>query len=309
MSAAPLLKGSDPRSTVTVRRQPASPATSPATRGRELLETHLELIQRKLLHLSRRSGLPDIEAEEFRSWALFKLVDDDYRILGSWEGRSSFPTFLRVVLVNLLRDYRIHIWGRWRPSAASRRRGPESVLLERLLIRDGLSGDEAVERLRTEHGISPAPDDVARLAAAVPWRQQRRRVGDEELLEIAVDGQVEARIEEKERASTANRLRELLVPLLESLPAEDRLLLRLSFFEGLSMATIAPILGRPQKELYKVRERCLRTIRRSLSEAGLSSDQIRGLIGRLQGSLGLEEHLGDKEKGPRVRLMERPATR
>ncbi|HYU34043.1 MAG TPA: sigma-70 family RNA polymerase sigma factor [Thermoanaerobaculia bacterium] len=278
MSAAPLLK--------------ASPTALPASLvGRELLEAHFDLIQRKLQHLSRRSGLPDSEAEEYRSWALFKLVENDYRILGSWEGRSSFPTFLKVVLVNLLRDYRIHIWGKWRPSAASRRRGLEGVLLDRLMVRDGLSGDEAAERLRTEHGISPAPDELVRLTAVLPRRQERQSVSEEELLQIPVDGQVEIRIEEKERACAAKRLRELLVPLLRALPAEDRILLRLCFFEGLSMAAIAPILGRPQRELYKVRERCLRKIRRSLVEAGLSSDQIRGLLGRLQGDLGLERSL------------------
>jgi RNA polymerase sigma factor (sigma-70 family) len=284
MPAAPLLTGSD--------LQPVSPAADPATRGRSLLETHLDLIQRKLHHLSRRSGLPDIEAEELRSWALFKLIDDDYRILGSWEGRSSFPTFLRVVLVNLLRDYRTHVWGKWRPCAASRRRGPESVLLERLLVRDGLSSDEAVERLRTEHGVTLAPEEVARLAA-LPRRPERRRVSDEELLHIPVDGQVEIRIEERERAGTADRLCELLGPLLRSLPAEDRLLLRLYFFEGLSMAAISPILSRTQRELFSARDRCLRKIRQSLDEAGLRSEQIRELIGRLQGILGLEAQLGD----------------
>jgi RNA polymerase sigma factor (sigma-70 family) len=294
MPAAPLLTDSDLRSDVTDPRQPDSPAGDPATRGRRLLETHLDLIQRKLQHLSRFSGLPDIEAEEFRSWALFKLVDADYRILGSWEGRSTFPTFLTVVLVNLLRDYRIHIWGKWRPSAEARRRGPESVLLERLLVRDGLTADVAVERLRTEHGLSPAPEDVERLAATLPWRQQRRRAGEEVLLHIPIHGEVEARIEERELACAADRLRELLAPLLESRPAEERLLLRLSFFEGLSMASIAPILGRPQKELYKVRERCLRQIQRSLSEASMSPEQVRELIGRLQGSLGLERSLSGR---------------
>ena len=106
---------------MTDGHQPVSPAADPA-RGRQLLETHLDLIQRKLHHLSRRSGLPDLEAEEFRSWALLKLIEDDYQILGQWEGRSSLPTFLAVVLVNLVRDYRIQIWGKWRPSAEVDRR-------------------------------------------------------------------------------------------------------------------------------------------------------------------------------------------
>jgi RNA polymerase sigma factor (sigma-70 family) len=260
----------------------------PATRGRALLEDHLGLIQHQLLRLSWRSGLPSHEAEEFRSWALFKLVEDEYRILGRWEGRSSFPTFLNVVLVNLMRDYRIHVWGKWRPCAASRRWGQAGMLLERLLVRDGLASGDALERLRTEHGISFSPEDVTRLVAALPQRTERRQVSEEELLRMPVDGYVESRVEEREQARTVDRLRELLVPLLQSLSAQDRLLLRLHFFEGLSMAAISKLLGRSQRELYSARDRCLKKIRRSLDEAGLGSNQIGGLIGHLQGNLGLE---------------------
>jgi RNA polymerase sigma factor (sigma-70 family) len=263
----------------------------PAARGRALLETHLARIQRQLQGLSWRSGLPDHEAEEFRSWALFKLVEDDYRVLGRWEGRSSFSTFLTVVLVNLMRDYRTHVWGRWRPCAASRRWGPAGTLLEQLLVRDGLAADEALERLRTEHGISVTPEELARLVAAFPRRAERRWVSEEELLRIPVDGGVESRIEEKELTRTTDRLRELLVPLLKSLPAEDRLILRLHFFEDLSIAAISRLLGRPQQQLYPVRDRCLKKIRRSLDKAGMGSRQVSGLIGRLPGNLGLERPL------------------
>ena len=117
-------------------------------------------------------------------------------------------------------------------------------------------------------------------------------MGEEELLKIPVDGQVESRIEEKEQARTAARLRELLAPLLRSLAAEDRLLLKLCFFEGLSIAAISPLLGRPQRELYAAWERCLKKLRRALADAGLGSDQGCELIGRFQGSLGVEAQLG-----------------
>jgi RNA polymerase sigma factor (sigma-70 family) len=285
---ARLRKDPDSQTLPPARPRPASRAN----RGRALLETHLDLIQRSLRHVSWRSGLPGPEAEEFRAWALFKLVDDDYRILGSWKGRSSFPTFLSVVLVNLLRDYRVHLWGKWRPSAASRRGGPTGVLLERLLLRDGLSCAEASERLRVEHGIVLSQDEVAGLTAALPRRQGRRRASEEELLQIAVDGQVESRIVERDRERAARRLREILVPLLRSLPDDERLLLKLSFFGGQSMAAIAPVLGRPQRELYSVRDRCLAKIHRRLAEAGLDADQVGGLLGGLPADLGLEAHLG-----------------
>jgi hypothetical protein len=90
-----------------------------------------------------------------------------------------------VILVNLMRDYRIQIWGKWRPSAVARRRGRDAVLLERLWVRDSLSLDEAIERMRTEHRVTLSPAELEKIAAELPRRTERRRVGDEELLKVA----------------------------------------------------------------------------------------------------------------------------
>lgn len=261
------------------RPRPTRLADTPPSKGRTLLEQHFQLICQKLDRLSRFSGLPEHEAEELRSWALFKLVENDYRILASWEGRSSFSTFLSVVLVNLMRDYRIHIWGKWRPSAAACKRGPEGVLLERLCVRDGLPLDEAIERMRTEHGVSLSRAEIERMVASLRRSPERRRISEEELLRIPVDGQVESRIEDGERSRIEERLRELLTPLLRSLSAQDRLLLKLHYWDGLSMAAISPLLGRPQRELYSARDKCLKKLRRSLENAGLRPDQVRRLPG------------------------------
>jgi DNA-directed RNA polymerase specialized sigma24 family protein len=208
---------------------PVLPTADPLSRGRALLESHFDLICQKLHHLSRQSGLPEHEAEELRSWALFRLVEDDYRILASWRELSSFSTYLNVVLVNLMRDYRIHVWGKWRPSAAARRAGREGVLLERLLARDGLPLEEAIERMRTEHRVSLSQVELEDLAARLPRRTRHRQVGEEELLQRPVDGKVESRVEDRERARTAAQLRELLLPALRSLADEERLLLRLHY--------------------------------------------------------------------------------
>jgi RNA polymerase sigma factor (sigma-70 family) len=259
--------------------QPAPSSPDPVSRGRALLETQYHLIQKKLHHLSRRSGLPEHEAEEFRSWALFKLVEDDSRVLASWEGRSSFPTFLTVVLVNLLRDYRARIWGKWRPSTAARKQGREAILLERLCFRDGLPLDEAIERMQTEHEVSLSRAQLERMAASLTRKMKRWQVSEEELLRIPVDGQVESRIEEAERSFTEEELRVLLTPLLKALSTENRLLFKLHYWDGLSVAAISPLLGRPQRELYLARDKCLKKIRRSLAEAGLSPERVRALLG------------------------------
>lgn len=258
---------------------PQADTEARAIRGKALLESHFDVIQRKLRQLGGRSGLPDHEAEEFRSWALFKLVEDDYRVLGRWEGRCTFSTYLTVILVNLMRDYRIQVWGKWRPSAEARRGGSATVLLERLWVRDGLSLEEAIERMQTEHGVSLSTAELERRAAGLPRRAERRRVGEEELQRVAVDGQVESRMEDRERARTADRLREELPALLRALPAEERLLLRLHYRDGLSMAAISPLLGRQQRELYTLRDRSLRSLRRALQAAGLSPDRVGEVIG------------------------------
>ncbi len=256
----------------------ASPSAR-ASRGRELLKEHIVLVRKRLDQISRTSGLPHQEIEEFRAWSLFKLVENDYRILASWEGRSSFPTYLNVALGNLLKDYRTHIWGKWRPSAAAQHEGEAAILLERLWHCNRLPLDEAIDRMRSEHKVELSRDEIERLAARLPQKVERRWVGDDELPEIGVDGRVEERVEDGERARLAERLRAELIPLLRGLPPEERLLLRMSYRDGFTIAAIAPILGRPQKELYTIRDRCLRKLRKALEALGLSPEQVLGLIG------------------------------
>lgn len=96
---------------------------------------------------------------------------------------------------------------------------------------------------------------------------------------MPVDGQVESRIEEAERSITEEELRVLLTPLLKSLSTENRLLFKLHYWDGLSVAAISSILGRPQRELYSARNKCLKKIRRSLAKAGLSPERVRALLG------------------------------
>jgi RNA polymerase sigma factor (sigma-70 family) len=263
---------SDPESRPLPRSAPRR--ATPSSRGRALLEEHFSLVQKRLDHLSHASGLPEHEADEFRSWALFRLVENDYRILGSWEGRSSFSTYLTVALVNLMRDYRTHVWGKWRPSAAARRQGLEAVLLERLRFRDHLPWSEAIDRVQAERGSVLSREELERIADSLPGRSERRIVGEEELLRVAVDGKVEERVLRGEGAPLVARFRGKLLSLLRALPAEDRLLLKLHFRDGLTIAAIAPVLRLPQKKLYSQRDRCLKELRRAFLAEGLDFEEV-----------------------------------
>jgi RNA polymerase sigma factor for flagellar operon FliA len=242
------------------------------------LENQYDLIQKRLQLIGRRSGLPEHEVEELQSWALFKLVENDYRILGRWEGRSSFSTYLTVVLVNLMRDYRIRLWGKWRPSAAALRLGEEAVLLEQLLLRDDLPLEEAIHRLRAEKGVSTPASDLEALALQLPQRTGKCQVDVDELLQLPMDGQVEARLMDRERKRVSACLHQRLPAVLQELPDADRRLLQLHYRDNLNIATISRVLGVPQRELYSRRDRCLKKLRFSLEQAGLDKDDLGVLL-------------------------------
>ena len=67
---------------------------------------------------------------------------------------------------------------------------------------------------------------------------------------------------------------------LRRLRAQDRVLLRLHFGDGLSVAEAARGMGVPQKALYKRLTGVLKTIRRDLREAGLEKHDVARLLQR-----------------------------
>ena len=137
-----------PRLQATIK--PHGTDASEASSGQRLFLSYLPVIDSVTAKLSRRHHLRDIECQEFSSFVRLALLDRDAEVLRQYSGTGTAAAFLRVVIGRLLYDFRCELWGRWRPSAAARRHGPLGVLLERLLNRDGMSLDEAVETARTE---------------------------------------------------------------------------------------------------------------------------------------------------------------
>jgi DNA-directed RNA polymerase specialized sigma24 family protein len=76
---------------------------------------NLESIERIALFVARRAHASDDEIEEFVQIARVKLFEDDYAIIRKFEGRSSFSTYLTMVILRLFHQWRIEKWGRWRP--------------------------------------------------------------------------------------------------------------------------------------------------------------------------------------------------
>lgn len=254
----------------------------------DLFVENLDLLDRIIRATCYRNLWDPGDQEDFASWAKLRIIDNDYRILRQFEGKASLPTYLTTVVQNLFRDYRIHKWGKWRPSAAAQRLGPRAVRLETLVSRDGHTVNEAVEIL-ANRGHRLEPEEIDGILAAVPTRFRRREQGLEVLeVEGREDG-VHGRVEEAERLETRERVAAALERAMARLEGEDRLVLRLHFADGVTIARISRMLGLEQKPLYRRVHRCLRELRDGLESSGVELERVVELFGWHGLDLEIEE--------------------
>ena len=133
---------------------------SASVSGESLFLAQLPVIETVIAHVSRRHHLASTEAKEFGSEVMLHFLERDYEVLRRFQGRSSLGTYLTVVIHRLFLDYRIRLSGKWRPSAEAKRLGAVAIALERLIVRDGWSFEQAVEVLRTNHGVDESRDEL-----------------------------------------------------------------------------------------------------------------------------------------------------
>lgn len=264
----------------------AVPATAPipplhgeGTSGEERFVEALPLINSVIDLICRRKCLPDGDDDEFRSVSMMKLIENDYEVLRRFAGRSSLRTYLMIVLQRVLLDYRVREWGKWRPSVEAKRCGPLAVRLEQLTVRDGMTVDEAIVSLRTNHRVAESADTLRAIAARLPIRF-RTRMESTDVLANAIDRgpQPDAIVERAESRAGAASMRAALRSALSSLPASDRVILKLRYVDGLAIVEIARLLQTDARPLYRRVERILSSLRERLREHGVDRESARDLL-------------------------------
>jgi RNA polymerase sigma factor (sigma-70 family) len=250
-----------------------------AQTGEALFLSQLAVIERVISFVSSRSHLPGVEADDFASHVKLKLIEDDYRILRKFQGRSSLRTYLTVVIQRLFLDYRISAWGKWRPSAEAVRAGSIAILLERLIGRDGFSFEEACELLETNHQITAPRSELEAIAARLPPRVRRKFESDAALAQTASDQPpLDEVIAERERLAMASRVNAALKSAMSGLDPQDRLILSLRFEDGRSIVEVARMLRLDQKALYRRLDRVMAALRTALDAQGVDSVGALGMF-------------------------------
>jgi RNA polymerase sigma factor (sigma-70 family) len=244
----------------------------------EFYKQHLTIIGQIAQSVCRRHGVQDHDAEDFASDVRLKLCDDDYAVIRKFQGKSSFVTYLTVVINKCFLDHRRRIWGKWTPSSQAKRLGEVAVKLETLVYRDGHAFDSACQILEQKHGVAVGRRQLQAMLAQLPRRSPRRFEGDDGLSTIPSTDGADAEVLSSERNQQLAVAEEALRKALNALPDEDRTILRLLYYEGMSVADIARGLRMDQKRLYPRIKQLLASLGKTLRGQGVSADMLEDLV-------------------------------
>ena len=247
----------------------------------DLYSANAALISAVLNASCRVHRLEPDHADEFRSWATVRLLDHDQAILRKFAERSSWRTFLVAVVERLFLDWRNHEWGKWRPTSEARRHGVLAIELERLILRDHYTFDEAVRTL-IGLGLAASAVECECTWARLPRRPRRQRVDDESLTELPADGTTADPLEENERRARVSAVQQALERAIAALPTDDQAILRLRYWSGVTVSRIAVMTGEDQKQLYRRFERLWRELKQRLEHEGVSAADLAGSLDGLE---------------------------
>ena len=235
------------------------------------------VIEAVLAHICRARRLTIDPCQEFSSWVRLRLLENDSAILRKFSGRSSPRTFLMTVVQRLYLDWRDKEWGKWRPSTAARRAGTVAIELERLVLRDRVPFEEAVEHLRSR-GVAESREQCDAIWAELPRRPGRRPESEAELAHAPAPADLDPVAMDDQRVRAA-RAGAALTEAIAGLDATDHLIIRLRFQDGMTVSRIAQLIGQDQKALYRRIEQVLNRMRQALLARGVSAAEITDLLG------------------------------
>ncbi|HEX8213245.1 MAG TPA: sigma-70 family RNA polymerase sigma factor [Longimicrobium sp.] len=241
---------------------------------------HLPFIDRAAAIACVKKGIHGADAEDFAARVRMALIEDDYGIVRRFDGGSEFKTYLSTVIMRLLVNFQRELGGRWRGSVAAQRLGPPADELERLVHREGFTLLQAGEKLRTEGRTTLSDAELARLFGQLPVRAPLRPEVQEPAtgLEGKDDSRADDRVMDAEVDSRRAEIVGALDAAMRQLDPEERMIVKLRYADGNTLADVARTLRLDQKPLYRRAPRLLARLLELLESAGLRQDDVRGLL-------------------------------
>jgi len=243
-----------------------------------LYSEHADSIESVLAYIRRANRLSADAGDEFCASARLRLLEDDCAVLRKFRGQSSFKTYLVIVLQRQFLDWRAAEWGRWRPSTEARRLGPIAIELSKLVLRDGMEYEQAA-RLLIAKGLATSEAECDGVWTQLKKRRQRSFVDLDEVEELSTHSADP--VEHEQDRSRRNAVVLALRSARAGLPPADQLILKLRLESGFTVARIAKLQGADQKALYRRFEQIYRDLKKAMTAAGVSEEDVGVCFGQL----------------------------
>ena len=240
---------------------------------------NLQLIERIVRTVGRRHHLSIVEQEDFAGHVNVRMLENDCAVLRKFQGKSTIWTYLAAVIERQLLDFIYERWGRWRPSATADALGAVAVLMERLVTRDGHTLEEAMEIVRTNHGVGETYAELRAIWDQLPARGKPIAVSDDKADEVRSEERAEDLIDNAELQGNVERLERALGQALADLPAQDRVIIALRFDRGFSVAEIAKLRQNSVPTVHRRLDHSLKHLKKALLNAGFVPAEVARLIG------------------------------
>lgn len=227
-------------------------------------------------------------AEEAALAVIDGLATDGWRRLRAYAGQASFAAYIRAVSARLLEDFARRRFGRRRPPLWLQTFGGFWLRLFQALCLERLPTYEAVERVRPSWPEEPsqrleeaAHEILARIPDCGMAQGEETELSDEHGATAEAGGDVIERRQQEQLLRAVGTLLlgreevgEDLIPRYQAmrldLQAEEILLLRLRFQEGLSTTEAGARLGLNRFQAHGRMRRLLKRLREELARSGLA---------------------------------------
>ena len=188
-----------------------------------------------------------------------------------------------------------------------------ALSLWRLTHRKRLTFDEAVQTLHAEQGVTDTRDELWAIYSRLPAASGRYFVDVSELAQAEQPGtEADALVRAAERESLAARVERALGQALSGLEAEDRLVLKMFFANGMTRAQIARVLQLDQQRLYPRFLQLMSRLHDALRAQDVTAEDVREIIGAANlppGAAVLENVCKNDGQGPSLGMDRTPAPR
>lgn len=222
-------------------------------------------VERVIQDLARKHYLASAEISEFRGAVERALERNDYELLRAFDARSTWETYLTIVITRQYFLFQQVLWGQWRPSSAAQRLGAAATLLEELVVRDHFALPDAIDWMRSAHRVDMPRYRLTQLA------EQLGIAGEPTVKRWFSPTTTRPVLPQVELTAALNDALALLSP-------DDRLILELRFRDRQPLTRIAAMLKIDVRPLQRRIETAKDVIRQSLMTQGLPTGDVEALL-------------------------------